>query len=76
MHVVLIPTVEEYRNAGLDGAIWWQDMDYKAFKESAVAELDKFCQENAKDKQTAVKLLYQPEADITLESALDSLLTS
>eukprot|EP01035_Chromulina_nebulosa_P041516 gene41516-56163_t len=62
VHVILIPTVEEYRSAGLDEQMWWSDIDYKKFKESAVEELRRFLQENSRsDAKSALKMLYQPD---------------
>lgn len=62
VHVILIPTVEEYRTAGLGEDMWWCDIDYKSFKDSAVDELRRYLHENSKvDAKMALKYLYQPE---------------
>mmetsp|Transcript_11481 Transcript_11481/g.15810 ORF Transcript_11481/g.15810 Transcript_11481/m.15810 type:complete len:250 (-) Transcript_11481:294-1043(-) len=64
VHVILIPTVEEYRTAGLGDEMWWCDSDYKNFKESAVDELRRYLHENSKvDSKMALKHLYQPEKE-------------
>jgi hypothetical protein len=63
VHVILIPTVEEYRSAGLDEQMWWCEIDYKKFKESAVEELRRYLHENSRaDAKSALKILYQPDS--------------
>lgn len=67
VHVILIPTVEEYRTAGLGDEMWWCDTDYKHFKDSAVDELRRYLHENSKvDAKVALKNLYQPEKEGTV----------
>ena len=73
VHVILIPTVEEYRTAGLDEQMWWCDIDYKKFKESAVEELRRFLQENSRsDAKSALKMLYQPECKDSTSSLYET----
>lgn len=69
--MILIPTVDEYRSAGLGDLMWWSEVDYKSFKESAVEELRRYLQENSKtDAKSALKILYQPDkAKIINESS-------
>jgi hypothetical protein len=61
VRVVLIPTREEYRAAGLSDVMWWDDSDYKSFKDSALTELRNLVQKRGKmDTKTALSILYQP----------------
>jgi hypothetical protein len=40
----LIPTAGEYHKAGLGGCLWWNEYDYKLFKQSAMEEIREFVQ--------------------------------
>lgn len=42
--VVLIPTSHEYHRAGLGQSLWWDEMDYREFKQSAMNEMKDFVQ--------------------------------
>lgn len=42
--VVLIPTSHEYHRAGLGNSLWWDEMDYREFKQSAMNEMKHFVQ--------------------------------
>ena len=72
-HVILIPTVEEYRSAGLNEHLWWCNIDYKNFKECAVKELQRFLLENTRsDTKSALKMLYQPESNESTSPSLET----
>lgn len=64
VRVVLIPTRDEYRAAGLSDVMWWEDSDYSNFKESAMNELKNLVQARGKmDTKTALNILYQPHSN-------------
>lgn len=64
VRVVLIPTRDEYRAAGLGDLMWWEDSDYNNFKESALQELRNLVHARGKmDTKTALNILYQPNAN-------------
>jgi hypothetical protein len=42
--VVLIPTSHEYHRAGLGQSLWWDEIDYREFKQSAMNEMKDFVQ--------------------------------
>jgi len=60
VRVILIPTREEYKMAGVDNLLWWVDDDYKSFKTAAMNELrETMKQFSLKDSKEAIKILYQ-----------------
>lgn len=60
VRVILIPTREEYKTAGVDNLLWWVDDDYKSFKTAAMSELrETMRQFSLKDSKEAIKILYQ-----------------
>jgi hypothetical protein len=62
--VLLIPTREEYDNAGLGCLMWWNSDDYSKFKDSAVTEIKNLMLVDERiDCKTAQILLYQPASD-------------
>lgn len=70
VRMVLIPTTAEYRLSGLSDDLWWNNSDYKDFKDAAVAELRQYLLENSKvDAKTALNLLYQPGMKCEQESS-------
>jgi hypothetical protein len=61
VRVVLIPTVDEYKLAGLDNLMWWTSKDYKIFKASALFELKCVKKKNPNlDSKAILEILYQP----------------
>lgn len=60
VHVVLIPTRDDYRNAGLGEVMWFSDDDYRNFKESATIEVKKYMaiHSNVKCKEVIPSLNY------------------
>lgn len=66
VRVVLIPTRDEYKYAGISRVIWWHNDDYSNFKSSAMKEL-KFAMEAMRvDSKEARRELYQPTSDDTI----------
>lgn len=64
VHVVLIPTVDEYRNAELGDLMWWDADDYKSFKFSALSELQAALEENRNlTSKEVIDLMYQPNGN-------------
>ena len=60
--VILIPTRNEYRSAGLGDVLWWSDRDYSCFKGSALMELRiRLSFDKCIDPKTALKQMYQPD---------------
>lgn len=60
VHVILIPSITEYESAGLAQYLWWEDDDYKDFKQSALKEVkDYMIEKSISDSKEAIKLLYQ-----------------
>jgi len=59
--VVLIPTVDEYHNAGLSNLMWWNDCDFHSFKISAADEVkDHMKSLNVNlDAKSALKVYFQ-----------------
>lgn len=69
VHVVLIPSISEYEAAGLAPAIWWNDDDYKVFKQSALNEVKEYMKDkNITDSKEAIKQLYQITESTNLPS--------
>ena len=60
VHVVLIPTRKDYRNAGLGEVMWFSDEDYKNFKESATVEVKRYMaiHSNINCKEVTSPLFY------------------
>lgn len=40
--VVLIPTADEYHDAGLGSSLWWAEDDFRTFKQAAMEEIREF----------------------------------
>jgi hypothetical protein len=60
--VVLVPSLEEYKQANLDSLLWWNSSDYAFFKDSAVADVKRFLRMNSNlDARRALSLLLQEE---------------
>lgn len=58
--VVLIPTVQEYKNAHLDRDLWYGESDFETFKTSARKEvMDCILSNPTMDIRDAKKTLYQ-----------------
>jgi hypothetical protein len=58
--VVLIPTVQEYRNAHLEHDLWYGESDFETFKMSAKKELmDCISTNPSLNVKDAKKTLYQ-----------------
>ena len=61
VRVVLIPSRNEYINAGMGDALWWEESDYSVFKRAAVSELKMLMQaEGILDSKVAIQMMYQP----------------
>ena len=60
VHVVLIPTRKDYRNAGLGEVMWFSDDDYRLFKESATVEVKRYMaiHSNINCKEVTYSLTY------------------
>jgi hypothetical protein len=56
--VILIPTAQEYIDAGLEDRLWWNDCDFQHFKITAAREVKDFMKLNpaVTDAKAAVKL--------------------
>lgn len=56
--VILIPTAQEYIDAGLEDRLWWNDCDFQHFKITAAREVKEFMKLNPtiSDTKAAVKL--------------------
>lgn len=88
VHLVLIPTREEYCSAGLGSLMWWIDQDYSFFKQAAISELRNLMILDSRiDSKLAQIILYQPVSefhnqiklklkDLSNHSALRSLFVS
>jgi hypothetical protein len=64
VRVVLIPSRTEYIASNLLVTLWWNDIDYSAFKNSAVMELKAVMRSNSiSNSKEAIRLLYQPNSD-------------
>lgn len=58
--VVLIPTVEEYRQASLADTLWWNELDFHSFKVSAAKEVKEFMKTVPHmDAKKAMKLYFR-----------------
>jgi hypothetical protein len=61
VRVVLIPSRNEYINAGMGDVLWWEESDYSVFKRAAVSELKMLMQsEGILDSKVAIQMMYQP----------------
>lgn len=68
VHLVLIPTREEYCGAGLAEHMWWDSDDYVSFKDAAVSEIRSLMLVDDRiDCKTAQVILYQPPNKTTSE---------
>ena len=69
--VVLIPTIEEYKEAQLNDLLWWCEDQYKEFKKSALAELKLFLLTyTSLDTKSALKIIYQPNENSEIEDII------
>jgi len=60
VHVILVPSITDYENAGLTNDLWWKDEDYTQFKQSALKEVKNFMIEKSiSNSKDAIKILYQ-----------------
>jgi hypothetical protein len=67
VRVVLIPSRTEYIASNLLVTLWWTDVDYSAFKNSAVMELKAVMRsQSITNSKEAIRLLYQPNFDENL----------
>lgn len=48
VHVVLIPSVFEYKQAKLTSLLWYSENDFKLFKSDAMLDLIEYCKSNRK----------------------------
>jgi hypothetical protein len=60
---VLIPTRDEYKDAGLADSIWWNEVDFNRFCDSAAEEVNNAMAFLRVDLKEAIRTLYQPEMD-------------
>jgi hypothetical protein len=60
---VLIPTRDEYKDAGLADSIWWNEVDFGCFRDSAAEEVNNAMVFLRVDLKEAIRTLYQPEMD-------------
>ena len=59
VHVILIPSVPDYRKANLCQVLWWNADDYDNFKGDALTEINHFLQQNKGLKgKDAIRHLY------------------
>lgn len=69
--VILIPTLEEYKEAQLSDSLWWCEDHYKEFKKSALAELKLFLLTySSLDTKSALKIIYQPNENSQVEDII------
>mmetsp|Transcript_19104 Transcript_19104/g.26107 ORF Transcript_19104/g.26107 Transcript_19104/m.26107 type:complete len:163 (-) Transcript_19104:80-568(-) len=60
--VVLVPSLQEYKQAKLDSLLWWNSTDYAYFKDSVLSDIRKCLQLNSHlDPRSALGLLCQEE---------------
>jgi len=57
-NVVLIPTVEEYYEAGLAHRLWWNDSDFRSFKSSTAKEVQLFIKDKPSVSNKEALKLY------------------
>lgn len=58
--VILVPSRKEYKDHGLVPDLWYEEKDYKSFKQSALSELQAALSEKSSDMKAALRDLYQP----------------
>jgi hypothetical protein len=69
--LILIPSIREYKEAGIVDALWWGPADYSGFRKAATSALRKFMhQYKLVDKRKALRLF------ILESSRLDAVDTS
>lgn len=67
-HILLIPSRDEYRQAGLGDKMWWNSADYDLFKSEAVSELRNLMMiDDRIDAKMAQNILYQPPSKLQTE---------
>lgn len=60
--VIFIPSLNDYRKMDLIHEIWWNDIDYYVFKNSAKEEVFEFMKINkCVYVNEALRVLYQPQ---------------
>lgn len=65
VRVVLIPTRDEYTQAGVSSSLWWSDEDYLSFKESGISEIRECMGKFECSNKLAIHRLYQ-SCDLTV----------
>ena len=85
--VILIPSLNEYRNAGLISYLWCSELELRSYRTEVLAELHEFMDENGMDDskhdlmhyKSALKLMLKQsnekicDSDETLTTACDAL---
>jgi hypothetical protein len=72
VHIILIPSINEYEAAGLASFLWWNDDDYKDFKQSALNEVKDFMiVKSINDSKEAIRILYQEIYSNELEKIVE-----
>jgi len=58
VRTILIPTADEYKQAGLYSLLWWDRFDYEMFKLGAMKEIDNFVQNTISTVNSSGIYLY------------------
>ena len=60
--MVLVPSLQEYKQANLDNLLWWNSSDYAYFKDTVINDLRKCLKLNSHlDARSALSLLCDEE---------------
>jgi hypothetical protein len=70
LRVVLIPSRGEYKQAGLNGSLWWTSKEFKEFQKTSNAEILLMAKYQNIDVRSARKKLYQPQECEDMQSEL------
>ena len=74
--VILIPSLEEYRHAGLISYLWCSESELKSYRSDVLAELQDFMRENAMDDSKQDLLQYKTALKLMLNRSDDKLYES
>ncbi|KAJ1409860.1 hypothetical protein B484DRAFT_423289 [Ochromonadaceae sp. CCMP2298] len=70
--VVFIPSITEYKEAGLFDALWWGPADFKRFRQAAASALRKFMrQHKLVDKRYAQRLFILREGEAYVDNSFN-----
>ena len=72
VRVILVPSINEYKEAGLMLSLWSSKEELQVYRECAQVEVHQFMRDsNCGSFSTALKLCFQPENDVLQNGSED-----